>query len=206
MGAKENLMSIVIEKLRKKYGEKKVFEDFSYCFPKQKITAIMGPSGCGKTTLMRILLGLEAMDSGKIAGMGEAVAVVFQEDRLCEEATVLDNLRLVQKGKDSQSEILDCLKGLGMQDEANVRVSSLSGGMKRRVAIARAILAVNEYRRKSKGQSGIVFLDEPFKGLDDETKYSVMQYVKDSLLDQTVLFVTHDEKEAKYMASQICKL
>lgn len=206
MGAKENLMSIIIENLKKTYADKVVFEDSSYCFPKQETTAIMGASGCGKTTLMRILLGLEAMDSGKITGMGAVVAAVFQEDRLCEAASVMDNLRLVLKEKDCKNEILDCLKGLGMQDEVNESVSALSGGMKRRVAIARAILAVNEYKRKSNGQNGFVFLDEPFKGLDEETKQFVMQYVKDSLLEQTVLFITHDAKEAKYMANQICKL
>lgn len=197
-------MSIVIENVTKSYGDKKVFEGFSYCLEEGKTTAIMGESGCGKTTLLRMILGFENVDCGSISGVMENVAVVFQEDRLCKECSVLENIRLVLRQKENREQIQKCLIQLGIGSESNTIVSQLSGGMKRRVAIARALLFFEE-QRKRKG-SCLVVLDEPFKGLDEKTKEFTMAYVKEVLKGQTVLLVTHDKEEAAFMASEMLKL
>ena len=106
-----------------------------------------GSSGKGKTTLLRILIGLEKADNGKITGMeGKDISVVFQEDRLCENLNVLSNIRLVQeKKKEGKQEFLKKVqKGLeevGLLECSHQPVKELSGGMKRRVAILRALYA-----------------------------------------------------------------
>jgi len=89
------MADISVKNINKAYGDKKVLEDFSASFEYGKCTAIMGPSGCGKTTLLKILMGLEKDYIGSVEGMPERFGVVFQEDRLCEEFSVLDNVRMV---------------------------------------------------------------------------------------------------------------
>ena len=93
-------MAIKIENLSKSYDGRQVFENLNMELTEGQITCIMAPSGKGKTTLLRILIGLEQADRGKVAGIeGKDISVVFQEDRLCENLNVLSNIRLVQKEK-----------------------------------------------------------------------------------------------------------
>ena len=89
-------MAIELQNVCKAFGEKQVLQDFSHTFPEGELTCVMGPSGCGKTTLLSLLLGLEQPDAGKILGMeGRRKSAVFQEDRLCENASAVSNIRLV---------------------------------------------------------------------------------------------------------------
>ena len=89
-------MAIELQNVCKAFGEKQVLQDFSHTFPEGELTCIMGPSGCGKTTLLSLLLGLEQPDAGEILGMeGRRKSAVFQEDRLCENASAVSNIRLV---------------------------------------------------------------------------------------------------------------
>ena len=89
-------MAIELQNVSKAFGEKQVLQDFSHTFPEGELTCVMGPSGCGKTTLLSLLLGLEQPDAGKILGMeGRRKSAVFQEDRLCENASAVSNIRLV---------------------------------------------------------------------------------------------------------------
>lgn len=181
-------MPIVISGLSKAFGEKQVLENFSCTLPAPGLTALMGPSGVGKTTLFRILLGLEKPDSGVIFGMEEkTLSVVFQEDRLFPDLTVLQNAEVAGTNGEAW------LARLGLQSELSAYPQSLSGGMRRRVSIARAIC-----------RNGDVFLlDEPFQGLDRERKRDVMEIFRQLKKEKPVLLITHDPEEADFLADQV---
>ena len=188
---------IEIADLCKSYDGKPVLEHFSARIPAGRVTALMAPSGGGKTTLLRILMGLEAPDSGRISGLdGLRKSAVFQEDRLCENLDPVANLRLVSP-RLGREEALSAMEAVGLTDCARQPVSELSGGMRRRVAILRALLT----------DWDILFLDEPFKGLDEETKRTVMADTRRRCAGGTVLLVTHDPTEPEALgAGQIITL
>ena len=179
-------MNIVIESLNKSFGEKKVLQNLCAEFAEGKVTALMGPSGCGKTTLLRILLGLEQADSGRITGVPENRSAVFQENRLFEAFSAVDNLRAVMGKTVSPEHIEKELRALGLAGSLHSPVRSLSGGMKRRVALARAVLFPGW---------GLLVLDEPFKGLDEDTRASVAAWLRERIAGRTVIAVTHDPDE-----------
>ena len=180
----------------KAFGEKQVLRDLNLTLPEGSVTALMGPSGCGKTTLLRILMGLEAADSGELIGMENIrISAVFQEDRLLTRLTAEGNLRFVAATEAQLREIPALLQEMGLENETEP-AATFSGGMKRRLAIARALLA--EY--------DLLVLDEPFRGLDEDTKRQVMATVQRRSAGKTVLFVTHDEEEARSMAEHMVKL
>lgn len=190
---------IIIKDLCKSFGEKKVLENFSVTFPAGSVSCIMAPSGAGKTTLISIIQGFVKPDSGSISGNEVPMSAVFQEDRLCEDFNPVSNVRFScgsKKNKKSKEEIVSCLTSLGLGDSLGKPVREFSGGMKRRVAIARALMA--EYE--------LLFLDEPFKGLDEELKVSVAEYIRASSAGKTVITVSHDESEAALLGATIIKM
>ncbi len=188
---------IIIEGLKKQYGETVVFDGFSECLAAGETTVLMGPSGCGKTTLFKLLMGLERPDGGRISGVPQKKAAVFQEDRLFEGFSAAANIRAVLGRKASGEQIVSELTVLGLSGAAlSCPVSKLSGGMRRRVAIGRAVLAESE----------ILFLDEPFDGLDPESKAAAVSYIKRRSAGKTVLFITHEEDEAAAMGGRIIRL
>ena len=144
------------------------------------MTCIMGKSGIGKSTLLSILMGLEKADEGTVSGM--------------EHQKISANIHITT-GK-TKEEITGFLKEMELDDVAGKPVSEYSGGMKRRVAIARALLA--EY--------DILIMDEPLQGLDAETKEKVATVIKTQTAGKTVLFVTHDEKEAEFFEAECMEL
>lgn len=133
-------------------------------------------------------MGLETADSGSITSLQNyRKAAVFQEDRLCENLSAMQNVLMVVHNQ-SKNDLLDQLKQDFKQvglDDMYQKVSTLSGGMKRRVAILRAMYA----------NADILFFDEPLKGLDDMTKEKVMLFIKERIKDKTVFWVTHDADE-----------
>lgn len=189
---------ITVSDLSKYYGGNKVFERFSGEFPAGKITAVMGASGCGKTTLISLLTGLLKPDGGcvNITPADVGFSAVFQEDRLCENLTVTANIRLVCGNRRSSAEIEQTLERLGLSGWGDKPVRELSGGMKRRAALARALLA--DY--------GVILLDEPFKGLDEATKAQVMSYCREMMAGKTAVLVTHDSEECQALADKVIKL
>lgn len=187
-------VSISLTNVSKSFGNNQVLKNFTATFPKGKVTAIMAPSGGGKTTLLRILMGLEQADSGTISGMeGLRLSAVFQEDRLCSNLSPSANIRLTSP-KISKSEAAAALNAVGLDGCSHQPVRELSGGMRRRVAILRALMADYD----------ILFLDEPFKGLDETTKELVIRDTKLRCANKTVLLVTHDEDEA--VAMDACQI
>lgn len=186
---------LTAEKICKSFGENAVIENFSYAFPDGKSTAILGRSGGGKTTLLNILMGLLSPDSGEVKRDGR-ISALFQEDRLCENLTASANIRLVTGKRLTKAEIAGELVAVGLEGCENKPARLLSGGMKRRAAMLRALLS--EY--------DILFADEPFKGLDDDTKRAVMRYFKEKTAKKTVVFVTHDKDECEALADEIIRL
>ena len=180
------MKDIVLEHVNKAFNGKPVLRDFSAVVPAGKITCIMGPSGAGTTTLLRILMGLEMADSGTIKGLERIKkSAVFQEDRLCEFLTSCANIRLTNP-KVSESDVFLAMEGVGLGGSENQACSELSGGMRRRVALLRALMADYD----------VLFLDEPFKGLDEETKRLVISDTMARCAGKTVLLVTHAPEEA----------
>ncbi len=185
-----------LKNISKAFGEKQVLKDFSLAIPEGQVTALMGPSGCGKTTLLRVILGLEMADSGEIIGTeNRRISAVFQEDRLLTRLTAEGNLRFVAEREEQLRQIPLLLREMGLAHEREP-AATFSGGMKRRLAIARALLADYD----------LLVLDEPFRGLDEETKGQVMETVRRRSAGKTVLLVTHDEEEARTMTDRIVRL
>ena len=179
------MMEIVVRNLCKSFGDQAVLRDLSFTAG-PGITAVMAPSGSGKTTLLRLILGLETPDGGEVSvPAGCRFAAVFQEDRLLNRLTAAANVRLAARASTAQAGEL--LLELGIPPESlSQPVSTFSGGMKRRVALCRALLA--EY--------DVLTLDEPYKGLDEDTRARVMRLVDVHTRGRTVILVTHAAEEA----------
>lgn len=176
------------EHLSKSYGSLKVWEDVNLTFCSGSTYCLMGPSGWGKTTLLRILLGLEQADRGSVtfSPRPEAPLVaVFQEDRLCEEFSALDNVMLAAGRQLSRRQAFEELCLLLPEESIQRPVSTLSGGMKRRVAILRALLA----------PSCGILMDEPFTGLDEDTKRSVIRFIREKTAGKLLIVATHQEED-----------
>lgn len=173
---------IVIEHLSKKYGEKKVLEDLNLVLEAGKTYTMEGPSGCGKTTFLRILMGLEKADSGTISGVPAKISAVFQENRLSESFSALDNVMLVMNSENKKETAAELLHALGLTDNLTKPVKTFSGGMKRRVALARALAADYD----------LLILDEPFTGLDAQNRELAIKVIEEYTKNKTVLLVSHD--------------
>lgn len=168
---------IRVRGLCKAYGETRVFQNFSAVYEKGRIYYLRQPSGSGKTTLLSILAGIEKADGGSVR-VPERVSMLFQEDRLCEEYDAVKNVELVCGNRKQASEAL--LKLLG-SESLEKPCSSLSGGMKRRVALVRAMEA----------EADFVLLDEPFVGMDRENRRMAEQYIQERQQGRTILIATH---------------
>lgn len=186
-------MDILMEKINKSYGDKEVLRDFTTKFEEGTVTFITGESGIGKTSIIRILMGLEGYQSGSIRGLeGKEISVVFQDDCLCDKLSLDKNLSMVLDGQQDKEQDLDRILDLfGLEGYRYKRVAELSGGMKRRLAILRAILYPHN----------LMILDEPFKGLDEENKKLVMGQLAKGLVDKTAIIVTHDKTEIDFFRS-----
>lgn len=179
---------ISLKNITKRYGEKTVFENFDLNIEENKITAILGESGSGKTTLLNMLARLTDFD-GEITG-AEKVSVVFQRDRLVPHLTVKENILLVNENAD----VPTLLKSVGLTGTENLYPASLSAGMARRVAIIRAFAY----------PAPLLIMDEPLVNLDLSLKFAIMEQIKTlkAKTGKTVLFVTHDVKEAAFISDR----
>lgn len=175
-----------IQHLFKSFDGKVVLDHVSLTLESGGTACLMAPSGRGKTTLLRCIAGLETPDSGQITDLPERIAYVFQEDRLCDGFSAVDNIRLVTGKALGEGEIRRHLEELGLAGSLDQPVRELSGGMRRRVVISRAVCF----------GADLLLLDEPFKGLDDEARQQTADYILRHRGAAAILCVTHDREDA----------
>lgn len=189
-------MELCVKNLCKAYHGKAVLRNVSFTAG-TGVTCVMAPSGAGKTTLLRILLGLERADSGSVTGAEDCRwAAVFQEDRLLEHLDAMGNLRFILGGALDAARARALLEALGLGDVGGKSVRAFSGGMKRRLALSRALLA----------PSDALALDEPFTGLDGESRARAAECVRRAAMTKPVLLVTHDERDASSLGAEVFRL
>lgn len=179
----QNRPLLSLKEVDKSYGKGPVLDQVTLDFLPGGITFLLGPSGVGKTTLTRLILGLESPDRGKITrSEGLAFSAAFQEDRLISPWTVAQNILLVTP--DAGADLDRALDCLGLSGERNSRIDSLSGGMKRRVALIRAGLA----------RADFLIIDEPFRGLDQASREMTWAWLEDEVFPSFsgVLLLFHD--------------
>jgi len=174
------------------YGKENIFTDFSAVFEDKKITAVIGPSGSGKTTLLNIIAGLLKPTDGSVENNFETISYIFQDPRLFPWLNALENVNIVCHDKDlSQSN----LSMLFDEDISQKYPSELSGGMKQRVSIARALSF----------KPDLIIMDEPFRGLDEKTKERTAEvlfgYIKSN--GKAGILVTHDPDDLAFCDSVI---
>ncbi|NEO12660.1 MULTISPECIES: ABC transporter ATP-binding protein [unclassified Moorena] len=179
-------------------------KDLNLNINKSEFISLVGPSGCGKSTLLRIIAGLSTMSSGNIEWSDRAhqkeIAFVFQEAALMPWATVMGNVRLPLKlarvsKKVADNAIKEALQLVGLESFAQSYPRQLSGGMKMRVSIARALVTSPK----------VLLMDEPFGALDDITRTKLNLELLDlwSKKHWTVVFVTHNIYEAVYLSNRV---
>jgi NitT/TauT family transport system ATP-binding protein len=202
---------VTLDKVGKAYGNGTVaLRDVNLTIGRAQFVSLLGPSGCGKSTLLRLIAGLGDLTSGTIGWPQSAadsrgrpkrdLGFVFQEPTLMPWATVFDNVYLPLKltrlsRKDARPRIMDALAMVGLEKFEGSYPRELSGGMKMRVSIARALIT----------RPSVLLMDEPFAALDEITRFRL----NDDLLrlwaghDWTVIFVTHSVYESVYLSNRI---
>ena len=186
---------ITIRNLSKSFENKLIFDNFNAELKPGLIYGLMGPSGCGKTTLLRLLARLEGSDSGEISGLeAEKMSFVFQDDRLIEGYSTLRNAELPLTKGDPAGKMW--LERLELGDDISSLPRELSGGMRRRVALARALAYGGD----------VFFMDEPFAGIDRETRERIIPMIKNSLAGKTSFIATHDPIDAALLCDMVIRL
>ena len=203
-----------LKNISKKFKDRQILSDFNLTVEENKILAIVGPSGGVKTTLLRMLAGLEKIDSGEIIYNGENLPIdelekrnllgfVFQDFQLFPHLTVLENLVLSpiktmnMAKNDAENKAIKLLEKLGLEKQINNYPISLSGGQKQRVALARAMMI----------EPKIIGYDEPTSALDPELRLEVEKLIlKNRELGITQIVVTHDLQFAENIADSILKV
>jgi len=188
---------IEIKNVTKKFADTVVLDSFSASIEKGKVTALTSPSGKGKTTLLRIISGIDKKFTGSVTNVG-SVSYCPQDTSLLPWYSAEKNLTVfLGDTAEMKERITDALSGFGLSGAKDKKPHELSGGMCQRVAIIRAWLA----------DTDTVLLDEPFKGLDGETKLAVINYLKKTKRNgRTVIFTTHSEDELELFADSLLKL
>ena len=190
-------MSLAVRDLSKTFENLQVLQGVNLDFKDRGIYCLMGPSGTGKTTFLRILMGLEKADTGVIQGRdGKRFSAVFQEDRLCEAYTPLDNVMMAADRSVAREAAKRELCRILPEESISRPVYTLSGGMKRRTAVCRALLATYD----------ILVMDEPFAGLDEDTRGQVIRYVREKTEGKLVILSTHMEEDAAALGAETVRL
>ncbi len=211
------MSKIEVKSLYKRYGPgddqcepgQLVLEDINFQVEEGSFTCFVGPSGCGKSTLLRIIAGFEEGSSGAVLVDGEPVRApssrhifVFQEDGLFPWMTAYENVaigaRWIEDKEERHRQIMDYLELVGIEGFEDHYPQELSGGMRRRAEVARALIT----------NPDLLFMDEPFSALDFMTRMHMREEMVNvhSMFDTTILFITHDIDEALHLGDQIIVL
>lgn len=183
---------IKIKNIIKNYGNTRVLDGFSMECPERGVIALMGASGIGKTTLLNIIAGIEKADSGKIESTFKKTSYKFQEPRLFNWLTALENVKAVLPDN-SKEDARMWLELVEMSDSGDKYPHELSGGMQQRVALARALAYGGD----------LLLLDEPFSAVDIDTKRILINAVKNYSQSHAIILVTHDIAEAEELDATI---
>lgn len=185
---------IEVKNICKSFDEKEILKNISFTVSEGECVALTGASGSGKTTLMRIIAGLETADSGEVIYKKKVrCSFVFQENRLLERKSVLENILAVAPDRERA---LYFLERCGLKEDINKKAGLLSGGMKRRLSIARALAYGGD----------VYFLDEPLRELDGETLQSVARLIKEEIASKTAILITHDSFSLEYLSDRQVKI
>lgn len=188
---------IECREVAKSFDDQLVFSHLNMHIEEGERICLMAPSGSGKTTLLRILLGLESYDSGTLINPHtSSMAVVFQEDRLCDALSAVDNVALVCKPGVSRRSLRAMLCEVLPNAVLDKQVAYLSGGQRRRVALVRAFAC----------DAHLLVLDEPFSGLDSETRSEVAQFMLRHQNNATLLVSTHGEHDHVSLHARVIRL
>ena len=172
---------IILENFGVSFNENKIIDGLDFTFEPLKFYGITGASGIGKTTLLNCIAGLNKNYSGKIVNSFPCASYIFQDARLFPWLTALENVECVCQDKDRARAMLE----LFLPDSAHKLPHELSGGMKQRVSIARALAY----------DAPLLLLDEPFKGLDAQTKQHTVEMVVEYIKGRTAILISHDKNE-----------
>ena len=185
---------MVSQAIGKSFNNKIILENITFIILKQEIVSILGPSGIGKSTLLNILSGIEKPTTGKVEMFTEKIGYVFQDDRLLPWLTLFENIRLANINGDINI-VKEILKIVGLEDYTDYYPNQLSGGMRQRGAIARAMYYAGE----------LLFLDEAFRSLDEYKRIELLNLLLTLKESKGVssLFITHDIEEAIYVSDRI---
>jgi NitT/TauT family transport system ATP-binding protein len=181
-------MSIIIQSLTKKFSEQVLFDGIDLHIEDGRMTALIGGSGCGKTTLLRMICGLDKDYSGEIIGVPDHISFLFQEDRLLPWCNVKENIEFVLKDVMTKEQmdkaVSQIIKDVQLDGHENKLPAELSGGMQRRVAMARAFCY----------PSSLLLMDEPFKGFDLKLNLELIELLKKMHANshKTVILVAHE--------------
>ena len=168
------------------YADTSILKNISHTFTDGAVTAVTGASGSGKTTLLHLLAGLQRPTMGSIQNTYAKTAVAFQEPRLFPWMTALENITVVCKDKEIARSYLNVL--FSESDVERKYPDELSGGMKQRISLARALAF----------EPDLLLLDEPFRGLDTETKRKTATFLFEKMREKTCILITHDEEDLPY--------
>ncbi len=182
---------LLLDKVSFQYGDTPILQNLSHSFADGVTTAITGASGSGKTTLLHLLAGLYRPTSGTVCNSYSRVAVSFQEPRLFPWMTALENVFTVCKDRDRSRAYLQAL--FSEEDVADKYPDELSGGMKMRVSVARALAF----------EPDLLLLDEPFFGLDSETKKRTAEFLFEQMRQKTCILITHAEEDLGFCAEHL---
>jgi len=202
--------AVSVQNISKNYGNVEALRDMSLEFPRGQLTSLLGPSGCGKTTLLKIIAGLLEPTSGhvevngkNVVGPGPDRAFVFQDFALLPWATVLKNVAFGLQMRGVAASERDAIaekyiKSVGLAGFENSHPHELSGGMRQRVGLARALSV----------DADVLLMDEPFSAVDEQTRRKFQEDLLSLVRDEnkTFIFVTHSIEEAVYVSDQIAIL
>lgn len=186
-------MKIEIKNLSKAFGEKEVINNLNLNIKDGERIALMGKSGSGKTTLINCILGLEDYEGEIIFSENPVPKTVLQDNVLFENFTVFENIKAV--GDFSREEVLRHLKLLGLSDEIDTYVRDLSGGMKRKVAIVRAVIY----------PGNLFIMDEGVREVDEDSKELIYNYINENVKD-TMVFATHNMEDVERLNGKVLTL
>ncbi len=183
---------ITFENVSRRFGQRAVLEKLSFALPEHGIVALMGPSGIGKTTLLRLIAGLDKPDEGVVSVRAKKIAVSFQEPRLIPWLSCAQNLAFVLP-KGESAPIEELLRTVELAELEDALPDTLSGGMKQRLSLARALAL----------KADLLLLDEPFSAMDTALKQRLYPVIKNANPDGLTVIITHDEQETQALGAQV---